>query len=64
MSEASQEPREAPLLGDDPIVSEVRAIRRRIWEAAGRDVRRFIEQTRRADQLRGAGKPTGAHSEG
>jgi len=35
-------------LWNDPVVEEVRAIRRRLWDAAGRDVHRFIEQTRLA----------------
>jgi hypothetical protein len=43
---------EARSLWNDPVVEEVRAIRRRLWDAAGRDVHRFIEQTRQGEARR------------
>ena len=39
-------------LWDDPAVEEVRAIRRKLWDASGRDIHRFIEQARQADHRR------------
>jgi hypothetical protein len=31
---------------NDPVVEEIREIRRRLWKDAGEDVRRYVEQTR------------------
>jgi hypothetical protein len=42
---------------DDPVVEQVRAIRRRLWEESGRDVRRFIERSRESAARRRAAKP-------
>jgi hypothetical protein len=42
---------------DDPVVEEVRTIRRRLWEASGRNVRRFIERSRESAAKRRAAKP-------
>lgn len=47
-----------PPLWDDPVVEEVRAVRRRLWENSGRDIRRFIEQSRQSAERRSAAKPS------
>jgi hypothetical protein len=57
MIEQRREHDETPPLWDDPVVEEVRAIRRKLWEASGRNIRRFIDQSRQAAQQRRAGKP-------
>lgn len=45
---ANESSDEARSLWNDPVVEEVRAIRRRLWDAAGHDIHRFIEQARQA----------------
>jgi len=56
MNEERPQSDERPPLWDDPVIEEVRAIRRRLWEASGHDIHRFIEQTRRAaDSRKGDG---------
>lgn len=31
---------------DDPVMAEIREIRRRLWEESGRDIRRYSERIR------------------
>lgn len=57
MTQGGQEPLGTPPLWEDPVIEEVRTIRRRLWDAAGRDVRRFLERTRQADERRRTGQP-------
>lgn len=45
-------------LWDDPVVQEVRAIRRRLWEEAGRDINRYLELSRQAEQRRRSERPS------
>lgn len=42
----TREPNRASTVPDDPTVEEIRDIRRRLWESAGRDVHRYIRETR------------------
>ena len=42
---------------DDPIVEEVRAIRRRFWEQAGRDIHNFVERARASTRTRRTSLP-------
>lgn len=39
-----------PDVWDDPVVEEVRAIRRRLWEEAGRDMDEYIRRAREATE--------------
>jgi len=52
----AQQPNRPPLW-DDPAIEEVRAIRRKLWDDSGRNIRNFIEQTRQAAQRRQSTKP-------
>lgn len=36
------------LLCDDPVVEEIRRIRRQLWEEAGGDIARYVEQARQS----------------
>ncbi len=49
MSESRHNRTPAPVthavLPDDPTVEEIRDIRRRLWESAGRDIHRYIRET-------------------
>lgn len=56
MSDERPQSNETPPLWDDPVVEEVRAIRRRLWEASGRNIQRFLEQSRQAAERRRTGK--------
>ena len=53
---------QSPPLWDDPVVEEVRTARRKLWEASGRDVQRYIEQSRQAAERRNAAKPSKGRS--
>lgn len=44
-------------LWDDPVIEEVRGIRRKLWVASGRNIRRFIEQSRQSEERRAAERP-------
>jgi len=52
MMNSSIQPEDQPSLWNDPVVEEVRAIRRRLWEESGRDIRRFIERSKEAAERR------------
>lgn len=53
---------QSPPLWDDPVVEEVRAARRKLWEASGHDVQRYIEQSRQAAERRNGAKPSKGRS--
>lgn len=44
MSESADRESVNPL--DDPVVAEIREIRRKLWEESGRDIRRYSEHVR------------------
>lgn len=44
MSESADRESVNPL--DDPVVAEIREIRRKLWEESGRDIRRYSERIR------------------
>ena len=48
------------LPSDDPVIEQVRDARRRPWEAAGRDVRTYVDQARESDRRRRAERAGGA----
>ena len=48
------DPERSRSLWDDPVVEQVREARRRLWEAAGRDVRRYVERAHESDRRRRA----------
>jgi hypothetical protein len=54
MTGSHRQPGAHPPLWDDPVVEEIRAIRRKIWDAAGHDIHQFLEQTRRVEDRRRA----------
>jgi hypothetical protein len=37
---------------NDPVLGEIRARRRRLWEESGRNIRRYIEQSEKREERR------------
>jgi len=52
MTDRQRQQDESRSVRDDPVVEEVRTIRQRLWEQSGRDIRRFIEQSRQSAERR------------
>jgi hypothetical protein len=64
MSVQQEQRHEGDSLWNDPVLEEIHAIRRRLWEEAGRDVRRYIERARDAAARSKTNEPTRDESEG
>lgn len=59
-SHQSNEQERSQPLWDDPVIEEVRAIRRRLWEESGRSIRRYIEQSEQREERRRRQGPAAA----